>query len=200
LTSTYHQLTGVHADLGKEYIGGAFFTVAMTNNGLVWQPDITYFIYSPAAMRESRDKDEKTKSFMPVNILVRDSIAFIERRVPKYRSIIMAGAASKAEIECVRQLHEKEVSEMSRNLACEYAIFLSRDDAYAVFLHRIKEDPYIRMVITANNLSITYAEDFYELLIKKPKIENKQGACLIEVVPRDLFSNDYTPPNSENAN
>jgi len=200
LTSAYHQLAGVHADLGQKYIGGTFFTVAMTKNGLVWQPDITYFMYSPAEMRESINKHEKLKSFVPVNVLVRDAIAFIERRVPKYRTIIMAGVASKDEIERVRQLHEKEIIETSLNLACEYAIFLSRDDPYAVFLHRIKEDYCIRLVVTTNNANITFADDFYAQLLKKPEIGNQRGACLITIAPPGLFSNDYTPPNLESNN
>lgn len=191
LVSSYHQLAGCHTTFPKDYVGGAFITIAMTLDGLIWQPDISYYLYFPSEMRAKEQEKKKLQSFLPVNVLIRESIVFVERRVPEYRSLMMTGGALPDKVEHVRKTYQDEVGKIAKEMGCKHAVFLSRESHYAVYLYRFDPDYCIRHSINDNYATTTYAEDFYKLLLSEPEHGEQQGAALIEVVPRGLLSEQH---------
>ncbi|MBC8318170.1 MAG: hypothetical protein H8E41_09705 [Desulfobulbaceae bacterium] len=192
--SCCHQLHGVHANHTLNNVGGAFITAAVTKDGVVWQPDITYFKYSPSIMRDTTPGEEKLKMFYPINIMVREGAVFIEKRVPEYRAIYMNNAISHEESIKIRERHEKEAENIALNLSCEYGAFLSSDDPYAVLIHHFSDEYCYENVILKGTAQITISEDVYALLLEKPKLNNMVGAMKVFCVPKNFLKPNYSLP------
>lgn len=190
LSSTYHQLVGAHADLGKGYVGGVFVTAAMTLDGVVWQPDITYVLYSGSDIPSPTNTAPRGSTFQPVNILIREDAAFVERRIPEYRGTVLPGIADERELQEIRDRHEGDVADIARNLSCKYLAFLRRDYPCAVLLYRTQPDHPVQFEITNTTLRPGYTEGFRQMLLRKPELPPLQGACHITVQPDGLLSDE----------
>lgn len=192
--SCCHQLHGVHANHTLKNVGGAFITAAVTKDGIVWQPDITYFKYSPSIMRNTTPGEEKLKMFYPVNIIVREGAVFIERRVPEYRAIYMNNAISHEESIKIREIHENEAENIALNLSCEYGAFLSSDDPYAVLIHHFSDEYCYKNVIKEDTAQITISEDVYTLLLEKPELNDMVGSMKVFCAPENFLKPNYSLP------
>ena len=192
--SCCHQLHGVHANHTLKNVGGAFITAAITKDGIVWQPDITYFKYSPSFMRHTNPGEEKLKMFYPINIMVREGAVFIEKRVPEYRSMYMNNAISHEKSIEIREKYEKEAEDIALNLSCEYGAFLSSDDPYAVLIHHFSDEYCYKNVISKDTANITISEDVYALLLEKPELNNMIGAMKVFCAPENFLKPNYSLP------
>jgi len=192
--SCCHQLHGVHANHVLKNVGGAFITAVLTKKGVVWQPDITYFRYSPSIMKKKRQGKDKLTMFYPVNVMVREGAVFVERRVPEYRAIYMDNAVNKAQSAEIKNKHEEEVNKTALNLSCEYGAFLSSDDPYAILIHHFKDDYYYKNDIEKNTANISFSEDIYAKLIEKPLLNNMHGAMNIFCLPENFIKPNYKIP------
>ncbi len=193
--SCCHQLHGVHEDHTLKNVGGAFITVALTEEGVVWQPDITYFKYSPSLMRNTESEKEKLRMFYPVNVLVREGSVFVERRVPEYRSTFMGNAIKQEKRTKIKERHGKEIEKKSLNLSCEYGAFLSSEEPYAVLIHNFSGEYCYKSVISKNTARTSFSEDIYEKLLEKPNLPNIQGAMSVFCAPENFLKPDYTLPD-----
>lgn len=192
--SCCHQLHGVHANHVLKNVGGAFITAVLTKKGVVWQPDITYFRYSPSIMKKKIQGKDKLTMFYPVNVMVREGTVFVERRVPEHRAIYMDNAVNKNQSEEIKNKHEEEVNNMALNLSCEYGAFLSSDDPYAILIHHFKDDYYYKNDIDKNIAHITFSEDVYAKLLEKPLLNDMTGAMNIFCLPENFLKPNYKLP------
>ncbi len=192
--SCCHQLHGVHANHVLKNVGGAFITAVLTKKGVVWQPDITYFRYSPSIMKKKRQGKDKLTMFYPVNVMVREGTVFIERRVPKYRVLYIDNAVNKTQSAEINNKHEEEVNKTALNLSCEYGAFLSSDNPYAILVHHFKDDYYYKNDIEKNTANISFSEDVYAKLLEKPLLKNMPGAMNIFCLPENFLKPNYEIP------
>ena len=191
LVNSYHQLVGIHASTTKQRFGGTYVSAAMTKSGVVWQPDVTYLIYSPS---ELTPEVTKLQAFEAINVFVRNELLFVERRTPVHRNILMAPHFSKEEVE--KRIHKvgADMIEKALKLGSDYKVFLSRETPYAVMLHHFDPEYCVKAEFKTDMATMSFSPDFYQLLQSKPELPSSQGAAKIEVVPRGLLSNGYTQP------
>jgi hypothetical protein len=198
--SCCHQLHGVHADHVSMNIGGAFVTAVLTRRGIIWQPDITYFKYSPSVMRGTKPGAAMLMMFYPINVLVREGVVFVERRVPEYRRIYMSNGVSAQQRDNILSQFDKEVSDTARLLSCEYGAFLSSDEPCAVLIHHFLDDYCYKNTIEDGIARITFSEDIYCKLLEEPKIARKRGAMNVFCAPINFLSPGYETPQLHPSN
>jgi len=192
--SCCHQLHGVHANHVLNRVGGAFVTAVLNNQGIVWQPDITYFRYSPSQMLGTPEQRNRLRMFFPVSLVVREGVLFVERRAPEYRAAVIANGVSAVESSEIIQKYSEEASSVGLNLNGKYGAFLSTEDPYAFLVHHFDEDYCYRNKIRKDSAQIIFSEDFYHRLRAKPEIGNFQGAMKVDTAPSGFLSQDYVPP------
>ena len=192
LINSYHQLVGVHTDTTKSKFGGAYTSAAMTKEGVVWQPDVTYFLYSPSELNPITNK--KLEAFEAINVMMRDGLLFLERRTPIHRNILLTALHEYEEIELAVKKHGASLYDKALSMSTDYKVFLSREKPYVVFLHHIDPEYCVKIEVSDKIAHNTYSEDFYALLKAQPEVPFMQGAAKIEIVPRGLLSEGYEEP------
>lgn len=192
LVNSYHQLVGLHGATTKQRFGGAYVSAAMTKSGVIWQPDVAFFIYSPSEMTPEAQKLEALEA---INVFVRNELLFVETRTPSHRNILMAPHLEKEEVE--RRINKvgANLIEKAFNLRSDYKVFLSREDPYAIMLHHLAPEYCVKTELGMDSVSMSFSPDFYQLLLSKPELLPLQGSAKIEVVPRGLLSKAYKQPS-----
>lgn len=185
--SCCHQLHGVHSNHVQENVGGAFITAALTKDGITWQPDVTYFRYSPSVMKRIQPEKGKLTLFYPVSVLVREGAVFVERRVPEYRSTFISNALEAKVISDVYGKYAQDLAQKALNLSCEYGAFLSSDEPFALLIHHSTDDYCYKNTIENTVAHITFSEDIYKKLLEKPVLNQKQGAMNIFCMPENFI-------------
>jgi hypothetical protein len=191
LVNSYHQLVGIHAQTTEKKFGGAYTSVAMTRNGIVWQPDITYFIYSPSELNVGA---EKLEAFEAVNVIMRKGLLYVERRTPIFRNILMAPILDLEKVKATVREIGTDLYDTALKLSSDYKVFLSREDPYGVMLHHFHPEYCYKSNIGPDSASVTFSPDFYQLLKTRPSLPFLQGAAKLDVVPRGLLADDYVQP------
>ncbi len=191
LINSYHQLVGIHVQTTEKKFGGAYTSAAMTRNGIVWQPDTTYYIYSPS---ELNTEAKKLEAFEAVNVIMRKGLLYVERRTPVFRNILMAPILDLEEVKAIVREIGADLYYTALQLSSDYKVFLSREHPYGVMLHHFHPEYCYKSNIGPDSASATFSPDFYQLLKTRPSLPFLQGAAKLEVVPRGLLADDYVQP------
>ena len=169
--------------------GGASVCAALTKQGVVWQPDTTYFLYSPSDLDPDK---KKLNTLEAVSLIPREGVIYQERRTPKLRNLALTPFLSEEEAVRVLTKYGEAMCETALNLTTEYKAFVSREHPHAVLLHHAGNQETFRHELREKGATAHFSVELVSLMKSRPELPLLQGAARIDVLPRGLFSNEFT--------
>ena len=181
MNSAYHQLMAIHGNTVSEGFGGAFSSVALNENGLTYQPDITYYYYSDS---EFLKKKPRLESFVPINVLIREGIVFVQKNVPEQTIQAYFMQKNHEELEALIQKHGPEVYEKALKLACETKVFVSREYRKCSIVFDNHKTQMVVEELSTGNMNMTINNPaLANTLIAPPILNDVPGSAFIQVFP-----------------